>query len=137
MTIDAKVFDINYSNPKVVELVIRKKKGDRYFPICFVGFSKTIETLKHLGIQKSDKVRIGYTLSSKKYTNKDGVSRYSTSAIIDRVDLLEKNASTQTEVVFVNADTGEILENVQGSTYTKVYDINELNGNSNSDNNDS
>lgn len=111
MTIDAKVFDINYSNPKVVELVIRKKKGDRYFPICFVGFSQTIETLKQLGIQKLDKVRIGYTLSSKKYTNKDGVSRYSTSAIIDRVDLLEKNASTQTEVVFVNADTGEILDN--------------------------
>ena len=110
MTIDAKVFDINFSNPKVVELVIRKKKGDRFYPICFIGFSQTIETLKNLGVEKLDKIRIGYTLSSKKYVNKDGVSRYSTSAIIDRVDLLEKNGSTQTEVVFVNAETGEIIE---------------------------
>ena len=30
MTIDAKIFDLNYSNPKVVELVIRKKKAERY-----------------------------------------------------------------------------------------------------------
>jgi len=111
MTIDAKVFDINYSNPKVVELVIRKKKGDRYYPICFIGFSQTIETLKNLVVQKLDKVRIGYTLSSKKYINKDGIARYSTSAIIDRVDLLEKNGSAQTEVVFVNAETGEIMDN--------------------------
>ena len=111
MTIDAKVFDINFSNPKVVELVIRKKKGDRFYPICFIGFSQTIETLKNLGVEKLDKVRIGYTLSSKKYVNKDGVSRYSTSAIIDRVDLLQKGGSTQTEVVFVNAETGEIIEN--------------------------
>jgi len=111
MTIDAKVFDINFSNPKVVELVIRKKKGERFYPICFIGFSQTIESLKSLGIQKLDKIRIGYTLSSKKYTNKDGVERYSTSAIIDRVDLLEKNPSNQTEVLFVNADTGEILDN--------------------------
>ncbi len=111
MTIDAKVFDINFSNPKVVELVIRKKKGDRFYPICFIGFSQTIETLKNLGVEKLDKIRIGYTLSSKKYVNKDGVSRYSTSAIIDRVDLLEKSGSTQTEVVFVNAETGEIIEN--------------------------
>jgi len=110
MTIDAKVFDINFSNPKVVELVIRKKKGERFYPICFIGFSQTIETLKSLGIQKLDKVRIGYTLSSKKYINKDGISRYSTSAIIDRVDLLEKNGSTQTEVVFVDSNTGEIIE---------------------------
>ena len=121
MTIDAKVFDINYSNPKVVELVIRKKKGDRYYPICFIGFSQTIDTLKQLGIEKLDKVRIGYTLSSKKYTNKDGVSRYSTSAIIDRVDLLEKKASAQTQVVFVNTDTGEILDNGNTSSNHSDY----------------
>ena len=33
MTIDAKVFDINYENPKVVELVIRKKKAERFYSI--------------------------------------------------------------------------------------------------------
>lgn len=115
MTIDAKVFDINYSNPKVVELIIRKKKGDRYFPICFIGFSQIIQELKQLGVEKLDKVRIGYTLVSKKYTNKDGVTRYSTSAIMDRVDLLEKGALKQTEVIFVDSQTGEILENNNAS----------------------
>lgn len=111
MTIDAKIFDINYSNPKVVELVIRKKKAERFYSICFIGFTKTIEALKTMGAEKTDKIRIGYTLSSKKYTNKDGVSRYSTSAIIDRVEMLEKNIVKQTEVVFVDHETGEIIEN--------------------------
>ena len=111
MTIDAKIFDINYSNPKVVELVIRKKKAERFYSIRFIGFTQTIEALKTMGAEKTDKIRIGYTLSSKKYTNKDGVSRYSTSAIIDRVEMLEKNIVKQTEVVFVDHETGEIIEN--------------------------
>ena len=111
MTIDAKIFNINYSNPKVVELVIRKKKAERFYSICFIGFTQTIEALKTMGAEKTDKIRIGYTLSSKKYTNKDGVSRYSTSAIIDRVEMLEKNIVKQTEVVFVDHETGEIIEN--------------------------
>ena len=109
MTIDAKIFDISYSNPKVVELVIRKKKAERFYSICFIGFYQTIEALKTMGAEKTDKIRIGYTLSSKKYTNKDGVSRYSTSAIIDSVDMLEKNIVKQTEVVFVDQETGEII----------------------------
>lgn len=121
MTIDAKVFDINFSNPKVVELVIRKKKGDRYYPICFVGFSQTIETLKNLGVEKLDKVRIGYTLSSKKYKNKDGIERYSTSAIIDRVDLLEKNASNQTELVYVDLHSGEIIDDANNTNNNSDY----------------
>tara|TARA_R110000744_G_scaffold104282_1_gene199732 strand:+ start:471 stop:806 length:336 start_codon:yes stop_codon:yes gene_type:complete len=111
MTIDAKVFDINYENPKVVELVIRKKKGERYYLICFIGFNQIIEALKTMGTEKTDKIRIGYTLSSKQYSNKDGVKRYSTSAIIDRVEMLEKNVIKQTEFVYVNEETGEILQN--------------------------
>jgi hypothetical protein len=111
MTIDAKIFNINYSNPKVVELVIRKKKAERFYAICFIGFAQTIEALKTMGAEKTDKIRIGYTLSSKKYTNKDGVARYSTSAIIDRVEMLDKNIVKQTEVVFVDHETGEIIEN--------------------------
>ena len=110
MTIDAKIFDLNYSNPKVVELVIRKKKAERYYSICFIGFSQTIQALQTMGAEKTDKVRIGYTLSSKQYTNKDGIKRYSTSAIIDRVEMLEKSVVKQTEVVFVNSETGEIIE---------------------------
>ena len=78
--------------------------------IGFIGFSQTIQALQTMGAEKTDKVRIGYTLSSKQYTNKDGIKRYSTSAIIDRVEMLEKNVVKQTEVVFVNSETGEIIE---------------------------
>jgi hypothetical protein len=111
MTIDAKVFSLNFPTPAVVELVIRKKKGDMYYPICFVGFGRIIEDIKELGIDKTDKVRIAYTLKSKKFTSNNGVSRYSTSAIIDNVELLQKNANKQIEVVFVDSETGEILDN--------------------------
>ena len=110
MTIDAKIFDLNYTNPKVVELVVRKKKAERFYSICFIGFSQIIESLKVMGAEKTDKVRIGYTLSSKKFTNKDGISRYSTSAIMDRVEMLDKNIVKQTEVIFVDSATGEIIE---------------------------
>lgn len=120
MTIDAKIFQVNFPTPKVVELVIRKKKGDRYHPVCFVGFGGIIDEIKELGLEKTDKVRIGYTLFSKKYTNQNGVSRYSTSAIIDRVEILEKNQNRQIEVVFVDSETGEILDtnNVNHTKYS-------------------
>lgn len=111
MTIDAKIFAISFPTPTIVELVIRKKKGDLYFPICFIGFGRIIDDIKELGIDKTDKVRIAYTLKSKKYTSNNGVTRYSTSAIIDNVELLEKNINKQIEVVFVDSETGEILEN--------------------------
>lgn len=110
MTIDAKILDINFVSAKLVELVIRKKKGDKYFPICFIGFSQIIDSINELGLQKTDKVRIGYSLISKKYTSKDGIARYSTSAIIENIDLLQKNATNQIQVVFVDSATGEILK---------------------------
>ncbi len=114
MTIDARVFQVNY-NDKVVELVIRKKKGERYYPICFIGFSETKQTLNDLGVEKTDKVRIHYTLQSKQYKGRDGNKRYSTSAIIDDVELLEKNAKKQTQIVFVDKETGEIIEDVNNN----------------------
>tara|TARA_R100000406_G_scaffold65480_1_gene46139 strand:- start:22 stop:390 length:369 start_codon:yes stop_codon:yes gene_type:complete len=107
--VQAKIYDLQI-NEKFVDVVVKKKKGDNFFPICFVGFSNTIEQIKEQGIEKTDKVKIGFTLKSKKYTDRNGVERYSTSAIIDYIELLEKNASTQTEVIFVNADTGEVIE---------------------------
>jgi imidazole glycerol phosphate synthase subunit HisF len=110
MVVEGKIFELNGTNPKIIEVVIRKKKAERFYPICFIGFSKTMEAIKTLGIEKTDKVRINFTLSSKKWVGKDGVSRYGTSAIIDAIDLIEKNAKGQTEVVFVNEDTGEIIE---------------------------
>ena len=112
--VQAKIYDLRI-NDKFVDVVVKKKKGDNFFPICFVGFSKTIESIKEQGIEKTDKVKIGFTLKSKKYTDRNGKERYSTSAIIDWIELIEKNAQQQTEVVFVNADTGEIIEDANNS----------------------
>lgn len=110
MTIDAKVFQINI-HQKFIEIVIRKKKSDKYLVIAFVGFNNIKEIVSSLGIEKTDKIRIHYTLVSKQFVNKDGVKRYNTSAIIDDIDLLEKNAQKQTQIVFVDKETGEIIEN--------------------------
>ena len=120
MTIEAKIFDITI-HEKIAEVVERKKKKDKIFPICFIGFSKTIETIKQLGIQKTDKIKLGYTLQSKKYTDRNGVERYGTSAVIDWIELLEKNASTQTEVIFVEKETGEIIEDVDVADNSLSY----------------
>lgn len=111
MTINGKIFDIIMNHEKkMVELVMRKRKGDAYYPICFIGFSNIYDIVKKIGIEKTDKVHIIFTLRSKKYQNKNGSSRYYTSAVIDDVEIIEKNKNRQIEVVFVDTNTGEIIE---------------------------
>lgn len=109
MTIEGKIFEIIYINSKIVEIVIRKKKGERIYPIAFVGFSDTINDIKTLGLEKTDRIKINFTLMSKKFEDKNGRSRYSTSPMIDGIDLIEKTQSKQIEVSFVDMETGEIL----------------------------
>lgn len=116
MTIQGKIFTLNYPTPKVAELVIRKKKGERFYFICFIAFSNVIYEIKNLGIEKRDKVSIVYNLSSKKYTTKNGTDRWSTSAIIDGIELIEKDIVKQTEFIFVDSETGEIIENVDNTS---------------------
>lgn len=116
MTIQGKIFALNYISPKFAELVIRKKKGDRFYFISFIAFSNMVNQIKNFGIEKRDKVSIVYNLSSKKYTTKNGIDRWSTSAIIDGIELIEKDIVKQTEFIFVDSETGEIIDNVDNTS---------------------
>jgi|TARA_B100001094_G_C18059551_1_gene734331 hypothetical protein len=95
---------------KFVNLIITRKSKDKFFPLCFVGFSQSIDSIRSQGIEKTDKVKINFTARSKKYEDRNGKERYSTSLIIDNIELIEKNASTQTEVIFIDKNTGEIID---------------------------
>tara|TARA_B100001769_G_C22057867_1_gene568798 strand:- start:140 stop:520 length:381 start_codon:yes stop_codon:yes gene_type:complete len=95
---------------KFVNVIITRKSKDKFFPLCFVGFSQSIDSIRSQGIEKTDKVKINFTARSKKYEDRNGKERYSTSLIIDNIELIEKNASTQTEVIFIDKNTGEIID---------------------------
>ena len=95
---------------KFVNVIITRKSKDKFFPLCFVGFSQSIDSIRNQGIEKTDKVKINFTARSKKYEDRNGKERYSTSLIIDNIELIEKNASTQTEVIFIDKNTGEIID---------------------------
>ena len=95
---------------KFVNLIITRKSKDKFFPLWFVGFSQSIDSIRSQGIEKTDKVKINFTARSKKYEDRNGKERYSTSLIIDNIELIEKNASTQTEVIFIDKNTGEIID---------------------------
>ena len=95
---------------KFVNLIITRKSKDKFFPLCFVGFSQSIDSIRSQGIEKTDKVKINFTARSKKYEDRNGKERYSTSLIIDNIELIEKHASTQTEVIFIDKNTGEIID---------------------------
>tara|TARA_Y100000114_G_scaffold157259_1_gene188548 strand:- start:8454 stop:8822 length:369 start_codon:yes stop_codon:yes gene_type:complete len=112
--IEAKITEIRL-NEKFVDIIITRKSNNRFFPLCFVGFSETIESIKNQGIEKTDKVKINFTARSKKRVSKENKEWYSTSLIIDNIELLEKKSSIQTELVYVDSNTGEIVENVDSN----------------------
>ena len=112
--IEAKITEIRI-NEKFVDIIITRKSNNRFFPLCFVGFSETIESIKNQGIEKTDKVKINFTARSKKRISKENKEWYSTSLIIDNIELLEKKSSIQTELVYVDSNTGEIVENVDSN----------------------
>tara|TARA_B100000989_G_scaffold297489_1_gene283399 strand:- start:304 stop:672 length:369 start_codon:yes stop_codon:yes gene_type:complete len=112
--IEAKITELRI-NEKFVDIIITRKSNNRFFPLCFVGFSETIESIKNQGIEKTDKVKINFTARSKKRISKDNKEWYSTSLIIDNIELLEKKSSIQTELVYVDSNTGEIVENVDSN----------------------
>jgi RNase P/RNase MRP subunit p29 len=113
MTIEGKVFEILQSSEKMWEVVLRKKHKEKIVPISFLAFSFTINDVKRLNIKPKDRVKIQFHLRSKMYGN-----RYYTSAVIDKIDILQRDAGTpnmfHTDVASmpfgdVDMETGEIF----------------------------
>jgi len=108
MKVEGKVFDIVQISEKVWQVVIKKKRREKFFPIAFLCFSYCIEQIKKQNIQQKDRVVIKYYIKSNVWNGK-----YHTDAIVDDIVLKIKDAGSLS--VFnneynVDTETGEIFE---------------------------
>ena len=101
MVIEGYIFDRIDVSEKVTQIVMRKKHNERYNYICFVAFGWIKDRINELDLQQKDKIRIEYYIKSKKWNE-----RYSTDAIIEKIDLKER----RTNQIMVDFETGEIFE---------------------------
>lgn len=100
LVIEGYIFDRIDVSEKVTQIVMRKKHKERYNYICFVAFGWVKDRINELDLQQKDKVRIEYYIKSKKWNE-----RYSTDAIIEKIDLKER----RTNQITVDFETGEIF----------------------------
>ena len=96
------ILDIIPITDMVVQVVIRIKKNDSYFPIAFTAFREMKILIQQVKMEKGDSVKINYDIKSKKWKDK-----YFTSAIIEKIQIIAKKPSQQ---LLVDLSTGEVLE---------------------------
>lgn len=101
MVCKGSVLDLIPISDKVMQVVIRVKKNDSYFPIAFTAFLEIKILIQQINIEKGDTVKIDYYIKSKKWEDK-----YSTSAIIEKIRIIDKKPSQQ---LLVDLSTGEII----------------------------
>jgi hypothetical protein len=101
MVIEGYIFDKIDISDKVIQIVMRRKHKEKYIYVCFVGFGWIIDKISELNLEQKDKVRIEYYIKSKKWNE-----RYSTDAVIEKIELKEK----RTNQITVDFETGEIFE---------------------------
>jgi hypothetical protein len=94
------IIDIIEVSDKVTQVIIQSKKGDSYFPICFIAYRDILVLIKQIRLEKRDVIKVTYFLKSKKYENK-----YYTSAIIEKISIVSKKP----EQLMVDMETGEIM----------------------------
>ena len=94
------IIDIIDVSDKVTQVIIQSKKGEQYFPICFIAYQDVLILIKQIRLEKRDTVKITYFLKSKKYENK-----YYTSAVIEKLNVIAKRPAQ----LMVDLETGELL----------------------------
>jgi hypothetical protein len=95
------ILDIIPVADTVVQVVIRFKKDDSYFPIAFTAYKEIKILIQQVRMEKGDTVKIQYYLKSKKWQDK-----YFTSAIIEKIQITAKKPSQH---LLVDLATGEII----------------------------
>jgi hypothetical protein len=85
---------------EVVQVVIRVKKKDSYFPVAFTGYKEIKVLIQQVKIEKGDAVKIEYFIRSKKWQDK-----YFTSAIIEKISVVAKKSPQ----LIIDMETGEII----------------------------
>ena len=101
MVCKGSVLDLIAMTDKVMQVVIRVKKNDAYFPIAFTAFLDIKILIQQIKIEKGDTVKIDYYIKSKKWQDK-----YFTSAVVEKIKIIAKKPSQQ---LLVDLSTGEII----------------------------
>jgi hypothetical protein len=86
---------------KVMQVVIRAKKNDSYFPVAFTAYLDVKILIQQIKIEKGDAVKIDYYIKSKKWQDK-----YFTSAIAEKIQIIAKKSPQ----LIIDMETGEIIE---------------------------
>tara|TARA_R110000803_G_scaffold16317_1_gene44720 strand:+ start:3025 stop:3348 length:324 start_codon:yes stop_codon:yes gene_type:complete len=106
MKVEGKVFDIVRISEKVWQVVLKKTRNQKFFPVAFVCFNECIYQIKSQDIQVKDQIVIKYYIKSNSYKGK-----YHTDAIVEEIILKHKFQGPLS--VFHNyqydPETGEIL----------------------------
>jgi hypothetical protein len=95
------ILDIIPVTDLVVQVVIRVKKNDSYFPVAFTAYKDIKILIQQVKIEKGDAVKIQYYIKSKKWQEK-----YFTSAIIEKINVIAKKSPQ----LIIDMETGEIIE---------------------------
>jgi hypothetical protein len=100
MVCKGSVLDLIAMTDKVMQVVIRVKKNDAYFPIAFTAFLDIKILIQQIKIEKGDTVKIDYYIKSKKWQDK-----YFTSAVVEKIKIIAKKSPQ----LIIDMETGEIL----------------------------
>jgi hypothetical protein len=94
------VLDLIPVTDTVMQVVVRVKKGDAYFPVAFTAYQEIKILIQQIKIEKGDGVKIDYYIKSKKWQDK-----YFTSAVVEKIKIVAKKSPQ----LVIDMETGEIL----------------------------
>jgi hypothetical protein len=85
---------------EVMQVVIRVKNKESYFPVAFTGYREIKILIQQVKIEKGDAVKIEYYIRSKKWQDK-----YFTTAVIEKISVVAKKSPQ----LIIDMETGEIM----------------------------
>jgi len=100
MVCKGSVLDLIPVTDTVMQVVVRVKKSESYFPVAFTAYLDVKVLIQQIKIEKGDTVKIDYYIKSKKWQDK-----YFTSAVIEKIKIIAKKSPQ----LIIDMETGEIL----------------------------
>ena len=100
MVCKGSILDLVPVTDTVMQVVIRVKKSESYFPVAFTAYLDVKVLIQQIKIEKGDTVKIDYYIKSKKWQDK-----YFTSAVIEKIKIIAKKSPQ----LIIDMETGEIL----------------------------
>jgi len=100
MVCKGSVLDLIPVTDTVMQVVLRVKKSESYFPVAFTAYLDVKVLIQQIKIEKGDNVKIDYYIKSKKWQDK-----YFTSAVIEKIKVIAKKSPQ----LIIDMETGEII----------------------------